>query len=471
MSGTIRKAFQFTRIGLKAFALTRFNQEAGRRYLLQELGNLPGIPTKMSQILSMRFGIDPEKDAPTPQPIPLEVVKSIIEEQAPLLAKQLETISDHPLTASLGQVHEGTLHTGKDVAIKIRYPGIDRDLKQQLRIILGTMKTLPAPEAVRIDQDEYNSFLESFFSEETDYTLEAKAQCAFRNAWSNDFRFVIPEIIENLGSSCVLVQSYESSIPLSKIDNLTRKERIYYSEAFRDFFLNGALDFGLIHTDLHERNWGIRRDKAQIVFYDFGATLQLSSELRLILHHLSVLQSDDHEAYLSALCDLGFNRKKLLPIRFKLKELIALLFEPVRKPDWKPSTWKLQERIDDLLGSDKWNFRTAGPPWFLMLIRGLNGWLNALTTLEADSVPESSSIAGKLKVLVKENNQEKVSLEFPAQAVMDLEMLMPSGVSEKIREQGISLREISENSIRNGYQPGTLFESFSDGKLFRVWIE
>ena len=106
-----------------------------------------------------------------------------------------------------------------------------------------------------------------------------------------------------------------------------------------------------------------------------------------------------------------------------------------------------------------------------MLIRGLNGWLNALKTLEADSVPESSSIAGKLKVLVKENNQEKVSLEFPAQAVMDLEMLMPSGVSEKIREQGISLREISENSIRNGYQPGTLFESFSDGKLFRVWIE
>jgi len=471
MSNGFQKAIQFSKIGIKTFALSRFSKEAGQKYLLQELGNLPGIPAKMGQILTMRFGLDSVSDSPSPKPMPIELVKEIIDQDNPALASSLESIVPNAMTASLGQVHEATLISGKQVALKIRYPKIDEDLRQQLKIILGTMKTLPAPEAVRIDHEEYQDFLEDFFAEETDYLQEAKAQNAFYQAWSNDFRFVIPEVLENLCTSSILVQSFEPSMRLTQITDLTPKEKAHYRQALHDFFINGALDFGLIHTDLHGKNWGIRRDRAQIVIYDFGATLQLSAEMRLALQRLSFLQSEEADEYLSLMVQLGFNRKKLIPIRPKLKELIELLFEPVRNPDWKPSGWRLQERINELLGGDKWNFRTAGPPWFLMLIRGLNGWIHAMKALETDPLPDSVAPTTKLRVLVTENDAEKINLEFPAHSVMDLEMLMPSGISEKIKEQGISIRALSDHVIRNGYEPQLLFELKSNEKYFKVWID
>jgi predicted unusual protein kinase regulating ubiquinone biosynthesis (AarF/ABC1/UbiB family) len=471
MSSTLKTALQFSKIGLSTFAISKFNKEAGKRHLLRELGSLPGIPAKMGQILTMRFGPETDSESHSPAPLPIETIKSIIDSEAPQLAECLESLQPLGITASLGQVHEGTLINGKRVAIKIRYPGVDQDLKKQLKIILGTMKALPAPDVIQLDYDDYQSFLNEFFLEEVDYIKEARSQQKFHHAWSGDFRFVIPEIQDGLSTPSVLVQSFEPSTPLHRIQDLSRKEKNHYSEALRDFFLTGALDFGLIHTDLHPKNWGIRREMAQIVFYDFGATIQLSPELTLALKSLSIMKSDDPEHYLKLLQDLGFNRRKLIPIRHHLQALIALLFEPVRNQEWKPSGWKLQDRINELLGDNKWNFRTAGPPWFLMLIRGLNGWLNGMKLLESDPIPEGPSVSTKLKVRVIENGLEKIFLELPAPSVMDLEMLMPSKVTASIREQGIPIKSICEAAIRNGYQPQTLFELQAKENHYKVWIE
>jgi hypothetical protein len=471
MSSTLKTALQFSKIGLSTFAISKFNKEAGKKHLLRELGSLPGIPAKMGQILSMRFGSDPDFESQSPEPLPIETIKAIIHEEAPSLADQIDTIQPIGITASLGQVHEATLINGKRVAIKVRYPGVGQDLEKQLKLILGTMKSLPAPGVIQVDYDDYQGFLDDFFKEETDYSKEAASQCKFRNAWANDFRFVIPEIQETLCTQSILVQSFESSTPLHQIKDLTRKEKLHYSEALKDFFINGALDFGLIHTDLHPKNWGIRREMAQIVFYDFGATIQLSPELSLTLRKLSTMDSDHPQDYLDLLEHLGFNRKKLLPIRNQLQGLIALLFEPVRKSEWKPSSWNLQDRINTLLGRDKWNFRTAGPPWFLMLIRGLNGWLNAMKFLESDPIQETHPVSTKLKVRVIENDVEKIYLELPAISVIDLEMLMPSRVAESIHEQGIPIQSICDGVVRGGYQPATLFELQSNGNHYKVWIE
>jgi predicted unusual protein kinase regulating ubiquinone biosynthesis (AarF/ABC1/UbiB family) len=468
------KAIQFSKIGITSFAIGKINKDAGRRYRLRELGNLPGIPAKMGQILTMKFGADLETENKTPAPMSLDEVKSIIQKEAPLLLLLIETISSQPITASIGQVHQATLTTGETVAIKIRYPDIERDIEQQLKLVLGSMSALPTPDAFKIDNEEYSSFLNGFFSEEINYLKEAKSQNAFHNAWSNDYRFVIPMVYLELGSKSVLVQSYEQSLRISQISDFTQKEKIYYSECLKDFFLKGVLDFGLIHTDLHAKNWGFRREKAQIVFYDFGATLQLSTELRLTLLKLSSLDSNNSTEYLDLLVLLGFNRRKLLPIKDQLKDLCALLFEPIRNKDqWKPSQWNLQQRINDLLGEYKWNFRTSGPPWFLMLIRGLNGWLDALKHLEPlTEIQESEPlIKTKLKIKVIENGYEKVYLELPATSLIDLEVMIPNEVLDTIRAKGISVSEIRDFAIRNGYNPQLLFEASTPSKSYKVWLE
>lgn len=473
-SSALGKVIQFSKIGIATFALGKFNKDASRRYLLRELGNLPGIPAKMGQILTMKFGADLETENKTPNPMTLEEVKAIIQVEAPELSTQIQTIDSHAITASIGQVHQATLNSGESVAIKIRYPEIERDIAQQLKLVLGSMSALPAPDAFKIDNEEYSSFLNDFFSEEINYEKEARSQQLFANAWSNDFRFVIPKVFSTLSTQSVLVQTFEPSLRISKIIDFSQKEKNYYSECLKDFFLKGVLDFGLIHTDLHGKNWGFRREKAQIVFYDFGATLQLSAELRLVLRKLSTLETDDSVEYLDLLEQLGFNRRKLLPIKGELKELCSLLFEPIRNPDqWKPSQWKLQERINSLLGQNKWNFRTSGPPWFLMLIRGLNGWLDALKLLEpmTDQPNSEPTILTKLRIKVNENGLEKVYLELPATSVIDLEAMIPNEVKETIRAKGISISEIRDSAIRSGYISQVLFEAETTSKRYKVWLE
>jgi predicted unusual protein kinase regulating ubiquinone biosynthesis (AarF/ABC1/UbiB family) len=470
---SIRTAIQFSRIGIKTFALSKFDRDAGRKYLLRELGNLPGIPAKMGQVLTMRMGFDQDTDNQTPEPMPIEWVKEQIQSHCPDLASQIDSIDTKAITASLGQVHRVTLLSGAELAVKMRYPGIDQDLNDQLKTIIGTLRKLPTPEAFKINNDEYYEFLDHFFTEEIDYNQEAQTQIRFRKAWSNDFRYVIPAVHLEWSSESILVQDFEPSVPLHRIDHFSDREKAHYFEALYDFFIQGAFEHGLIHTDLHPKNWGFIREKAQMVFYDFGATLVLSTEIRLALLTLAKQEVHKPDQIVNLLETLGFDRKKILMIETELPQLMEILFEPVRKPKtWKPSNWNLQERINQLLGSKKWNFRTAGPPWFLMLIRGLNGWLHGMKNLEPNSESEPVyHYQTKLKVRVNENGVEKVFLELPATSVMDLDLFIPDTVKEKIVEQGISINDISERAIRNGYPPEILFESTGEGKHYKVWLE
>jgi len=462
----LKTAIQFSKIGVATFALSKFNKTAGQKYLLRELGKLPGVPAKLGQILTMRFDVDGQNDPHSPDAIPIEQIKSLINEYSPKLGEKIETIDPNAMTASIGQVHSAMLKDGRKVAIKIRYPGIEDEIHSQLDLIMTSFRTIPAPEKFRLNTDDYSSFLEDFFKEEVNYLKELSTQTSFRNAWAHDARFIIPEPIEEFSTDCILVQSFENSSNASMIEQLNPVDRKYYQEALSDFFIKGALEFGLIHTDLHTQNWGFRTETRQLVIYDFGATLNLSSEMRLALQRLALLDSSEPDEYLELLEFLGFDRLKLKTIRNQLPELCKILFEPVRnRQKWSPKDWNIQKRINELLNEQKWNFRTGGPPWFLMLIRGLNGWLHAMTELECD-VPRTL-----LKVQVLENGFEKIALEFPSTSVRVLEEMIPDSVLDKILNSGISIPSLIEKAVRSNYQAQTLFDLDSEQKKYKVWIE
>ena len=330
------KAVHFSKIGITTFAIGKVNKLASQRYLIKELSQMPGIPAKMSQILMMRFDQAPSKQT-TLESIPLEWVKQHIETQSPSLASQIEFIDEIAYTASLGQVHRAQLKNGSEIAIKIRYPGIENEIKEQLEMMLGVFNHAPSPEAFKINTLEYGNFLQDFFKEEINYLMEANSQIHFKNSYLNDQRFIIPEVYLNYCTPSLLVQSFEPSMPLSECNDFSNQDKVFYSKAFKDFFINGLLNYGLIHTDLHEKNWGFRKDSKQIVIYDFGATLKISSEIRTSLQKLSELKMGNPSEYLKEFISLGFSAEKLTPIESSLKELSEILFEPVRMGiNWNP---------------------------------------------------------------------------------------------------------------------------------------
>jgi len=77
-----------------------------------------------------------------------------------------------------------------------------------------------------------------------------------------------------------------------------------------------------------------------------------------------------------------------------------------------------------------------------------------------------------LCVRVSENGEQRVAVKMPAEAVLDLEHLIPEDVLERIKEAGkIDLKQLRDSIRANGIIPQQLFV-FDDGsKTYRVWLE
>jgi hypothetical protein len=203
------------------------------------------------------------------------------------------------------------------------------------------------------------------------------------------------------------------------------------------------------------------------------------------------------DGYIDAYAALGFDRHALTQVQGVLPQLTSLLFAPFRSPTaFDFSNWKVQERAEELLGDQKWAFRSAGPPWFLMVIRSFNGWLHAVkelgvsvelsplmrnagipTAMEALTSSAFATVAARdgsntrLRVQIREAGKEVVSLEFPALTVESLEDLMPDAVLEDLGKEGVDLAKIKAEALRTGLKAQGLFEKTKGSRVYRVWLE
>ena len=72
--------------------------------------------------------------------MPVEWVKQRIGAEVPALAAELDELDPHPSLASLGQVHRARLRSGDEVAIKVRYPGVEDELEAQRALLDAAIK-------------------------------------------------------------------------------------------------------------------------------------------------------------------------------------------------------------------------------------------------------------------------------------------------------------------------------------------
>lgn len=498
------RGIKFAGIGARAATLNMVNRDASRQYLLQTLGAMPGLPAKASQLLAMKMGVsfDPHVKA---APLPLPEVKYLLESRHPSLASLIDTLDPEPLVASLGQVHAARLKDGREVAIKIQFPDLDEEFPAQLGLLLKTAAWGPAGR-YGMDWEAYRSFLMDRLGQELDYRREAAAQ---QNAASlnEQTSLVIPSVLTDLSTDKILVQSWEGSQPLVWMLSQPEEERRQAGIILLRFFLSGLFRHGLLHTDLHPGNIGFRcgTQGVEVVLYDFGSTVLILPEHRLAL--LKLVQAYDGGTPVvprDVLVYLGFADDKLSYVHDQLPSLCGKFVEPLLHPRaWVPGDWDLQAFVTKVLAGDAWWFRTAGPPWFLYLMKAVHGlthvlgalqvplplrreYLDVVATQQADlqgfTVPPSphrremvtrlsSDCARTVKVRVAEGGRELVFLEFPVRVVDELEAVIPADVRRKLEEDGTDLLEIKAQCQRRGYLPQVLFEAVTPGKSYRVWLE
>jgi len=244
-------------------------------------------------------------DAPS---MPWEKVEPLLEEEydgEPLSELFAEFETEAFAAASIGQVHRAELLDGRQVAVKIQYPGIAEALDADLRNA-GTIVRLAKVLAPGLDAKAIAEEIRERVMEELDYEYEAQNQRSFARAYREHPFIYVPEVVTRLSRRRVLVTEFVSGRGFEEIKQLPHEERSRFGEIiFRGSF--GSI-YHLQHfnADTHPGNY-LLMDDGRVAFLDFGMTKRLRPEqIQLEQRAVDAAGRDDPEALRDALHDLGF---------------------------------------------------------------------------------------------------------------------------------------------------------------------
>lgn len=496
---------------MRAAFSARLTRTDARQQIIKAFLNQPGLPAKVAQIMAMKSGVDAQQST-MPQ-MTLAEVRNRIEERQPTLAAEMRSISEESYAASLSQVHSAVLKSGEKIAIKIQFPGLAREIHGQIDDFIALAAKSPA-RAFGFSPESWSHFFKKKILDELDYTKEADNQEAFFRQ-CDPMKIVVPEVLRKYSCSQILVQSWEYSRPAAEVmgqmDDYPSDFEKQAASRFLELLMLGLFDLRIIHGDLNPGNYGLRIEgtsrNLKLVLYDFGAvedmqTPRIDSLARLIARSRGMITDD----WMDLLAQIGFDTGKLEPLTDKIDPVMMALLEPFAIPgSWNPQEWHPGRQLDEIVGSEKWWLRTAGPPWFLYLMRFIHGWHHGLKMIGTqvaigDAVMErvkpylaesgsgtsdtkrpgstSSKIAEHgpmtarfLNVLVTEKSEVIVQVELPAAAVENLADLVPETVGEKVAARGINLQVLGRQLAEKGAPRGPVFELEETGRNYRVWLE
>jgi predicted unusual protein kinase regulating ubiquinone biosynthesis (AarF/ABC1/UbiB family) len=200
------------------------------------------------------------------------------------------SFDDKPVaSASIGQVHKAVWADGREVAVKIQYPGADEALRADLKTMqrmVGVIKQLSPGADIQGVVDELIERTEM----ELDYRLEADYQRAFARAYRNDPHFVIPAIVAS--SPKVLIAEWIDGIPLSHIiRGGTVAQRDLMGTRLAELTYGAPHRVEMMHGDAHPGNFMLM-DDGRMGVIDFGAVaplpggfpIELGMALRYAVH-------------------------------------------------------------------------------------------------------------------------------------------------------------------------------------------
>ncbi|HEU5035752.1 MAG TPA: AarF/ABC1/UbiB kinase family protein [Nocardioides sp.] len=337
------------RIGGKpADAVMSEIQQRTAEQLFRTLGELKGGAMKFGQMLSVLESALPEEMAEpyrehltrlqdAAPPMPTQTVREILEHDLGAdWRDRLVWLDGGPTAAaSIGQVHRGRWADGREVAVKVQYPGAGDALRSDLRQLARVARTA-APLVPGMDIKPLVAELQERATDELDYRLEAEAQRTFAEAYRDDPAIVVPDVVA-VGDTVLVTEWLESPASMASIiASGTQEERDHYGELFVRFLFSGPTRTGMLHADPHPGNYrvlpGPDGEPGGLGVLDFGAVARLPERgLPEAMGRLLRIASDeDVDGLVEGLRREGFIKERITVDPQQLLDYLAPFVEPTK---------------------------------------------------------------------------------------------------------------------------------------------
>jgi predicted unusual protein kinase regulating ubiquinone biosynthesis (AarF/ABC1/UbiB family) len=311
------------------------------RRLAARLARLRGAAMKVGQLVSLQ-GDDvlPPEFAQA-----LSVLRS---QAAPMPAQQLHRVlgreygagwrrrfarfDDEPIAAaSIGQVHRVTAADGRDLALKIQYPGVARSIASDVdnvAVLLRLLNVLP----VDIDVDGLAAEAKRQLTQEADFLQEATFLERYAGLVADEPALLVPRVHRDLTTPRIMAMDFVEGEPLDALASAPQARRNAVGALLERLLFRELFEFRVMQTDPNFANYLYQPKSGRVVLLDFGATRSFAADF--VGHFARVTRGvidGDREAVARAAIRIGYALPDDPPERVAaVVDVCFLVCEPLR---------------------------------------------------------------------------------------------------------------------------------------------
>ncbi|XP_048120626.1 atypical kinase COQ8B, mitochondrial [Alosa alosa] len=263
-----------------AFLDSAILSEANAERIVETLCKVRGAALKIGQMLSIQDNsfINPqlqkifERVRQSADFMPVWQMNKVLQEElGPGWREKLSSFEDRPFAAaSIGQVHHGMLEDGREIAMKIQYPGVAQSISSDIDNLMSVLKmSVVLPEGLFADSSL--EVLQRELAWECDYKREAECAKRFRALLADDPFFRVPEVVDDLTATRVLAMELVNGVALDGCVDLDQETRNKICFNILQLCLRELFEFRFMQTDPNWANFFYNAEQDKVILLDFGA--------------------------------------------------------------------------------------------------------------------------------------------------------------------------------------------------------
>lgn len=284
----------------------------------RELGAMKGAMMKAGQLIGfIAEGLPQEaQDA-------LATLQADVPPMAPSLAEDVvrRELGGEPLelfldwdpvpvaAASIGQVHKAVLRDGREVAVKVQYPGVADAIGSDLdnaELLYGMASALALK---NLDVKAIVDELRMRMADELDYRIEARCQQEFADRYASHPFIHVPAVVPELSTAQVLTSEWVGGQTWAEFEATADEAARQRAGEVLFRFAQGSIHLhGVFNGDPHPGNYRFHPD-GSMTFLDFGLVKRWSpGEFDRLDPILDAVMDADAPLLVERMVDAGFLR-------------------------------------------------------------------------------------------------------------------------------------------------------------------